>query len=521
VAGDYYVATTGDDTAAGTIESPWRTIQRAADIVPAGSTVYIRAGTYAPFVMRRSGAAGQPTTFSAYPNEQPIVDGGGTAENTVRLARVTYVRIVGLTITGGFGVGHRGSGIIVENSTQVELRNNTVRDNRAFGIRLLVSGDLVIEGNDVYGNAVGIHAGRVGDGTQILGNRIHDNNQMIINTPDIAGDDVGGDGIAIVNGTGSVLVAGNLVYRNRAVSYDFGYDGGAFSVYAASNWTFRDNVTYDNRNVLETGTDADKTPCANGSFVRNLSLGATSVDRSVGMILRCASNSLVANNTFAGLQFFVFDISHNTNPWGASIDGLRVVNNVVSIDSGKVYGIQTAIPAGVVFDRNVLHLTGTAVLASVVGKGTTSSLATFQSWTGEDLNSVTGNPLFRDVPANDYRLTELSVAIDRGMELGDVTAGFNGLAPDAGYIEFAPPTPDPSPTPSPTPTSSPTREPTITPQPTTTPGAKSLPEPARAPTPEPTPTNGATPPADLPPASLLRRSAASRRRRRSAARDQR
>jgi parallel beta-helix repeat protein len=511
--GDYFVATSGDDAAAGSIDAPWRTVQRAADLVPPGSTVFLRDGTYAPFVMRRSGAADQPITFTAYPGETPTIDGGGTTENTVRLARVTYVRLVGLTLTGGFGVGHRGSGIIVENSTHVELRSNTVRDNRAFGIRLLLSGELIVEGNDVYGNAVGIHAGSVGDGTLIVGNRVHDNNLMITNTPDIVGDDVGGDGIAIVNGTGSVLIAGNLVYRNRAASYDFGYDGGAFSVYAASNWTFRDNVTYDNRNVLETGTDAGKTPCANGSFVRNLSFGATSVDRSVGLILRCASNALIANNTFAGLQFFVFDLSHNANPWGASIDGTRIVNNVISIDTGKVYGIQTAIPAGVLLDRNVLHLSGTAVLGSVVGKGTTSSLATFQSWTGEELDSVLGDPLYRDVLANDYRPTALSAAIDLGMDLGDLTNGFTGLAPDAGFAEFVPPAPEPTPTDTP--------QPTATPETSSTPEPTPEPTPTPTPTPEPTSTNGATPPADLPLASLVRRTAASRRRSRTATRDQR
>jgi hypothetical protein len=97
-----------------------------------------------------------------------------------------------------------------------------------------------------------------------------------------------------------VLVYEHRIWGNRELSYDYGYDGGAFSVYAASNWTFRDNVTWDNRNVLETGTDAARTPCDGGSFVRNLNYGATTVDRTVGMVLRCASNTLVANNTFAG-----------------------------------------------------------------------------------------------------------------------------------------------------------------------------------------------------------------------------
>ena len=40
----YYVATWGNDTNPGTIEEPWRTIQRAADVMTAGDTVYIMGG---------------------------------------------------------------------------------------------------------------------------------------------------------------------------------------------------------------------------------------------------------------------------------------------------------------------------------------------------------------------------------------------------------------------------------------------------------------------------------------------
>ena len=46
---------------------------------------------------------------------------------------------------------------------------------------------------------------------------------------------------------GHVTVSGNRIWGNRAVSSDWGYDGAAFSIYAASNWTISDNVTWNNR----------------------------------------------------------------------------------------------------------------------------------------------------------------------------------------------------------------------------------------------------------------------------------
>ena len=42
----YYVSPSGSDTSPGTETQPWQTIQKAADTLVAGDTVYIKAGTY-------------------------------------------------------------------------------------------------------------------------------------------------------------------------------------------------------------------------------------------------------------------------------------------------------------------------------------------------------------------------------------------------------------------------------------------------------------------------------------------
>ena len=41
-----YVATTGSDSNAGTIDKPFATVQKALDTVKAGQTIYVRGGTY-------------------------------------------------------------------------------------------------------------------------------------------------------------------------------------------------------------------------------------------------------------------------------------------------------------------------------------------------------------------------------------------------------------------------------------------------------------------------------------------
>jgi hypothetical protein len=72
----FYVSTTGDDSNPGTQTAPWRTVQHAADTVPAGSTVNVRGGVYEELVSIK--ASGDATdgyiTFRSYPGETAILD---------------------------------------------------------------------------------------------------------------------------------------------------------------------------------------------------------------------------------------------------------------------------------------------------------------------------------------------------------------------------------------------------------------------------------------------------------------
>ncbi|HTP08979.1 MAG TPA: DUF1565 domain-containing protein, partial [Anaerolineae bacterium] len=74
----YFVAPNGNDANPGTSDRPWRTIQKAANTVAPGSTVYVRGGVYNEKVMMNvSGAPGQPIVFQSYPGETAIIDGSG------------------------------------------------------------------------------------------------------------------------------------------------------------------------------------------------------------------------------------------------------------------------------------------------------------------------------------------------------------------------------------------------------------------------------------------------------------
>jgi hypothetical protein len=84
----YYVAPNGNDANPGTITSPFRTLQRARDVVRTVNAnmtgdiyVYLRGGTYPvsstiEFGPGDSGTNGFRVIYAAHPNETPVLDGG-------------------------------------------------------------------------------------------------------------------------------------------------------------------------------------------------------------------------------------------------------------------------------------------------------------------------------------------------------------------------------------------------------------------------------------------------------------
>jgi hypothetical protein len=113
--GTYYVATNGDDANPGTLSQPWRTVQHAADMMVAGDTVLIRSGIYNEQIItvHDGDATDGYITFSAYPDETPVIDGTGVETgNNGFVIENSYIKILGLEIRnwndGGISVWTAG-----------------------------------------------------------------------------------------------------------------------------------------------------------------------------------------------------------------------------------------------------------------------------------------------------------------------------------------------------------------------------------------------------------------------------
>ncbi len=85
MAANYYMAPTGSDSAAGTLEKPWKSYKRAQTALKPGDTLFARGGLYKKageyHDWKVSGTATAPITFRNYPGETPVFDGGMTAAN--------------------------------------------------------------------------------------------------------------------------------------------------------------------------------------------------------------------------------------------------------------------------------------------------------------------------------------------------------------------------------------------------------------------------------------------------------
>ncbi len=76
LAADYYVSPSGSDSSPGTLSQPFLTIQKAASVMAAGDTAFIRAGIYRETVTpANSGTQNAPITYMPYNGESVTVSG--------------------------------------------------------------------------------------------------------------------------------------------------------------------------------------------------------------------------------------------------------------------------------------------------------------------------------------------------------------------------------------------------------------------------------------------------------------
>lgn len=158
---NFFVSNAGSDANPGTESLPWRTVQHACNVLPAGATVHVKAGIYSEKVtvnVSGSQAAGFVTVRN-YEDDDVVLDGTGVAgDNMFYLENREYVRIRGFEIRNNLDVSD-GSGIRVTGwADHIELIANSIHDIRGsdamgitvYGNSLRPIRHLVVDSNLVY-----------------------------------------------------------------------------------------------------------------------------------------------------------------------------------------------------------------------------------------------------------------------------------------------------------------------------------------------------------------------------------
>ena len=299
----YYVSPSGKDKNDGSIEKPWRTIQKAADTLVPGDTVYVRGGVYKEFVnIKNSGSENEGyITYKAYPEEKPVLDGSDLGVKSGRSV-LFYLENANYNVVEGFELRNvRTSdpkmfpaGIRVrEGGHDIHLLNNdvhhianTAEDGNAHGIHIYGNSktemnDILIENNEVHHLTLGSSealtvSGNV-SGFVIRNNHIHHNNNIGI---DIAGfynaceqkcNDQARNGVVSQNN-----VHDNSSFNNPA--YDHVYAAGGIYADGATNIKIERNIVYNNDFGIELasenfGKDTSRNTVSENMVFRNHGAG--------------------------------------------------------------------------------------------------------------------------------------------------------------------------------------------------------------------------------------------------------
>ncbi len=372
-AADYFVAGNGNDNQPGSEAQPWRTIQKAADSLKPGDTVFVRGGIYGKVTMNVSGTSPENRiTFTNYPGESPVIDASGVTPPSGNTGLFFIESRKHITIRGfelrNYKTTNRNlipAGVFISGSAEdIEIRKcnihniwnsdgTTANSGNAFGIA--VYGDSVIPAKKIIIAENNIHHLKTGASESVVingnvtafevsQNLVHDNNNIGIDfigfegtCPDAAQDQAR-DGVCRGNTVWNITSQGNQAYDPDDFSAGGIYCDGAARI------TIEGNISHHNDIGVELAAERP------GKFTTGIVLRNNFIhsNRQTGLFLggyqstgtggtqTCfiCGNSFYNNDTLAWgngeiqLRYRTLDCQFTNNIFSAGAEGFLITNPV-------------------------------------------------------------------------------------------------------------------------------------------------------------------------------------------------
>lgn len=399
----YYVSTSGSDNNAGTASAPWRTIQKAANMVNPGDTVLVRGGTYSGRVLiTRSGTASAWITFKNYSGEKPVIDGSGISfsgymSGLVDIMKVSYLTFDGFevrdSVHGGICV-HQSHDVTIKNNHTLYTYSNGIRSDNSDLLTDPVPYNIIIDNNWVQYSRQGPDQEAISicrtSYFKITNNKVDSTNPYI--------------GIDMKQACFDGEVAYNEIYT-----------GSSGNIYIDSGSNFSTHDIDIHHNYIH----------AAGSESVGIKIGSEKGGATV-------KNIKVYNNIItAGLYAYKYaDVE--TSPYTGTFDNISFINNIIK---GGNAGLRLYVtPTGYanyytnMTIRNNVFIGNNAISLRNQPTGELAIDHNFFTGTSDVYGAsyLTGDPKF--VSATDYHLQSTSPCIDKGSSVGAPSIDYYGVS---------------------------------------------------------------------------------------------
>jgi hypothetical protein len=415
---NYYVDPSSTSaTANGSLLYPWKTISQVnsgTTLLNPGDTVFFKRGQVysGRLTVNRSGSSTAPIVYTNYGTGE-LPEFNNSVSGIINIYNKQYIVIDGFKII----------------DRSISETDHTVQAKISYAINIENSPYCTIRNCDISRVGVGISVTAGSNYTNIIGNYMH-NMRMVRNTPTTVNpdDDYGANPMVI--GTSNNLISNNRFEECWALSYDYGYDGGAVEFFGANmnNNKVIYNTAINCNGFIEIGSNTNGLAENNIiAYNKIINCGILGVYQNGATFTVAVKNLQYYNNTI------VETIKQYAKPsvlfWmaGTGTPGMVTVKNNIFWLSSGVNVASSKFNSGQMIHTNNIYRMSSGLL------GMTLNSSEILSNNASIFTNTTGDP------ANwNLQLPTGSIAINFGTTIG-MNKDFAGNpiidAPDAGIYE--------------------------------------------------------------------------------------